>query len=397
MTGEQSFFLSLLRDFSSDSLSPLPETLPDWDQLYALADDQSMLGICYRQLRELAGEGLAIPAEVLERFHRGFYSEVYFAANRSAAMEELEASFRKEGIEFVPFKGWVAKEYWPVPELRTMGDIDILIRTGDRQRTDSIMTALGYERYVDNQAVWTYNAKDLSFELHDHMFYEKLHNTVDYIGYFDRAWDYASPDLDESFHFVFLLAHLAKHTVNNGHGFRGYLDLVFFCREAGARLRWDWIRENLKELGLLRFAETCIALCRAWFDFESPFPVGELDEGFYAFATNKLFRDGIFGLENEQNASSFAAREISRSQGPYFLGALGLTLRRIFPPYRDLQLIPWYSFVDGRPWLTPAAWVYRWYYCLAHKRAHSERLLSEPFVRRDVIEKRNQQIRDWGL
>ena len=62
-----------------------------------------------------------------------------------------------------------------------------------------------------------------------------------------------------------------------------------------------------------------------------------------------------------------------------------------------MQLIPWYAFVDGRPWLLPAAWVYRWGYCLAHKRKHGTALLAEPFTKRETVERRERLIRDWGL
>ena len=118
---------------------------------------------------------------------------------------------------------------------------------------------------------------------------------------------------------------------------------------------------------------------------------------FAALVTEKMFRDGTFGLENEENAGSIAAKEISHDGASYERGALRLVLRRIFPPYGDLQLIPWYSFVDGRPWLLPAAWVYRWFYVLRHKREQGAALLTEPYRIRKQVEQRQQFISDWGL
>ena len=102
--------------------------------------------------------------------------------------------------------------------------------TEDADKMLRIMQELGFQRLVDNHAVWTYYAKDIIFELHDHMFYEHLTNEVDYPAYFDRAWDYVGQELWESFHFLYLITHLAKHTINKGMGFRAYLDLIFFCR-----------------------------------------------------------------------------------------------------------------------------------------------------------------------
>ena len=174
------------------------------------------------------------------------------------------------------------------------------------------------------------------------------------------------------------------------------MDIVFFCRNA-KNLRWDWIFSELETLQLLGFVKTCFAFCREWFAFDPPAAVGKLDPAFLATVTKKVFQDGIFGLENEQNEAAKAAKEVTYAKLPYWIGAGLVALRRLFPAYRDMQLIPWYSFVDGRPWLLPFAWVYRWGYCLIHKFSHGIALLTEPFVKKATIENRQQLIQDWGL
>lgn len=397
MRGEEQLFLALLRRaVHGDDIPTIPVDL-DWGALEKIAREQSLIGLCYVQLRDLKQAGEAVPDQVLQRFHEGFFNDVYAWRLRQEAAEAVFAAFSRAGIPFVPFKGWTVQESWPACQLRSMGDIDVLIHTEDRESSDRIMQQMGYSRFVDNHAVWTYTREHMMFELHDHIFYEHLNNDVDYVGYFDRAWDYADGELDPSFHFLYVLTHLAKHTVNKGMGFRAYLDMVFLCRTQGVRLRWDWILSELEKLKLRRFAETCLAFCREWFGWEPPFSVPPLGGDFAALVTEKMFRDGTFGLENEENAGSIAAKEISHDGASYERGALRLVLRRIFPPYGDLQLIPWYSFVDGRPWLLPAAWVYRWFYVLRHKREQGAALLTEPYRIRKQVEQRQQFISDWGL
>ena len=122
-----------------------------------------------------------------------------------------------------------------------------------------------------------------------------------------------------------------------------------------------------------------------------------LNESFYVRATEKTFQDGVFGLDNDANSGAHSAKEIKRSAYPYWVTSLLLMLRKLFPPYRDMQLIPWYSFVDGRPWLMPFAWVYRWIYCFIHKRQASTALLIEPIQKKKIIQSRQEFIRDWGL
>ena len=49
----------------------------------------------------------------------------------------------------VLMKGSVVQESYPVPALRSMGDIDIIIHTEDREKTDAVMQAEGYSRMID--------------------------------------------------------------------------------------------------------------------------------------------------------------------------------------------------------------------------------------------------------
>lgn len=403
MTAEQQFFIRILADHIHGRPS-FPETDDlDWGKVLSYAEEQALPGLVYIQTRDFFQMRPDTAPDIAAKLHRGFYSDVYLYANRRAELEGLVS--RCGDVPMVLMKGSAVQDDYPVPALRSMGDIDIVIHTEDRNRTDADMLAQGYEKMVNNHAVWNYGKEQIEFEIHDHMFYEYLANDVDYRSYFDRVWEHVRPvngaeNLyvpEEGFHFLYLITHLAKHLTNNGIGFRAFLDLVFLSQRAGDKMDWQWIRAELETLKLLEFTKTCFSFCRRWFDTEPPIETGELDEEFYSEVTAKMFYDGMFGLENRQNEAAHAAKEIKRSKGAYWISAVKLTLHRLFPPYRDMQLVPWYRFVDGRPWLLPAAWVYRWGYAAVHKFEQSRDLLLEPFRKREIIEQREKMISDWGL
>ena len=323
--------------------------------------------------------------------------------NGRAALRMIADEFEKSGIPYLPFKGEPIRKYYPNPELRTMGDIDVLIQTKDRKPTDEIMHRLGYRKFVDNHAVWTYLKPNLMFEIHDVMFYEHLSNSIDYREYFSHVWETAILAEGENGyvpepnrHFIYLICHMAKHIINKGIGFRAFLDLVFMSQKE-QQLNWDWIAAELERLELLDFAKTCFALCERWFHVTMPFSTAGLEEAFFENTTAKMFRDGTFGLQNEQNEAAYFAKEIRRYDQSYWRTAISLTWKRLFPPYEDMQLIPWYRFVDGRPWLMPVAWVYRWIYTATHKFKDSRELFMKPFIKRKLIEKREKFIDDWKL
>lgn len=397
------FFIRILADHIHNKKSDPENTSIDWEKLADYAEKQALCGLVYVQLKDFFKEHPDFASGTAKRLHRELCMEAYLYANRRTELEDIS---RKCGeIPLLLIKGSVVNTYYPLPVLRSMGDIDLVIHATDRQKTDEVVMREGYRRMVDNHAVWTYEKDHIQFEIHDHMFYEHLANDIDYRGYFDQVWGHVRrvegtgnmfvPE--ENFHFLYLITHLAKHITNKGMGFRAFMDLVFMVRKVGDKMDWQWLQSELEKLKLLEFTKTCFALCKKWFNVQMPIKTAALDINFYSEVTAKMFDDGLFGLENEQNETAHFAKEIKRSKSPYWVAAVRLTVHRLFPPYKDMQLIPWYQFVDGRPWLLPVAWVYRWFYTAIHKFEYSKDLLIGPYRKRKAIEKREEMIRGWGL
>ena len=405
MTKEQRYFITLLSDYIHGRQSKAPAYHVNWSQIASIASEQVLSGIIYQQCRKM--KKISTSAE--RRLKEGYFSDVYQSVNSDCAYREVADALEKSEIDYLPFKGTMLRNYYPVPELRTMGDRDILIRHKDRKKSDQAVLALGYTKFVDNIAVWTYVRPYLMFEIHDVMFYEHLSNGVDYRGYFSNVWNSAVRVKsrshgyvpDPAFHFLYLMAHTAKHLTNKGMGFRAFLDMVFFCRNAervdGKAPDWEQIRTELEELSLYEFTCVCFSLCEAWFGVSMPFEKKRLEPGFARLAAEKIFRDGLFGLSNEDNASAQAAKEIRRYSGRYSISALKLMVRRVCPRYDDMRVVKWYGFLDGRPWLLPIAWAYRWIHSLKHKSRQGWALVTEPYRRKKQIEERELYLSRWGL
>ena len=400
MTIEQEYLLRCISDFCNERPThDQPEGL-NLDELCSLAEKQSLDGLVYYQSRH--------QRMLRNRLKEPFFSHVFLSANRRDILGGIVSRLSEEGVSLICMKGAVYRDYYQVPELRSMGDIDFVIHPEDREKVDEVMREMGFDRFIDNQAVWTYWIWKFRFEIHDHMFYENLTNRVDYRAYFDDVWEHChraqvfgieSDNLfvpDDEFHFLYLVAHTAKHIINSGSGFRAFIDMALMCREC-SRMDWDYIREQLDLLELYHFAGRCLRLCEEWFDIKMPLDVEFPEKGFLETITESTFEEGIYGLWKKSNDAAAAAKEIRRSRMPYYIGALKRMIRLLFPKYGDLQLIPWYSFIDGRPWLTPFVWVYRWIFCIVKKRDHSKRLLTEPFVDKSTVIGRQAYLIKWGL
>lgn len=397
---EQSFLL-ILREYIH-GMPAVEDQKSGWDEVFKIAVNQSLDGIVFHQCKRI------LPKEIKRKYLKRYIGYAGLAFKRKDLLLDLIHNLEKQSTSVIFMKGAVFRDLYSVSSLRSMGDIDIIIHNKDRNTVDSIFCDhMGFKKFVDNHAVWTYWKDNLYFEIHDHMFYENLTNDIDYVEYFDHVFDHVvnRPVFginsecvfvpEDNYHFLYLMAHTAKHIINSGSGFRAYLDMVLMCRNCD--LDWEWISTELQKLKLLDFTETCFALCEKWFDIEMPLKHKELDPVFYEQVTEKTFRDGVFGLDNTANEGAHVAKEVKRENKGYLNTSIKLVFHLLFPPYYDMVLIPWYSFIRGKPWLMPFAWVYRWIYCLLFKFKTGLKKLTEPFRIRKKIEKREDYISTWGL
>ena len=402
---ERDFFLHVLGDFCQGNQTVQLDSIPDISVVAAIAQEQSLGSLVYSQCRgwiRFQPGGSAL--------YKAFLDDAFLSVNRADVLRDITEAFSENGIQAVFLKGAILRDYYPEPALRSMGDIDLAIRLEDREKSDRIMTEqLGFRKYVDNHDVWTYIQEPFILELHSRMFYENLIAKINYQAYFDRVWEHCrkapvfgvSSDIvyapDGMFHLLYLIAHTAKHIINSGNGFRAYLDMVMTVKALGNALDTEVLETELKKLELFEFTKTCFSLCERWFGVEMPFEKESLEERFYQEATDKTFADGIFGLENISNIIAGVAKDIMYDPDSYGKAAIKRGVKRLFPSYSDMQLIPWYSFVDGKPYLLPVAWLYRFGYCTVHKLKHSVQYLAQPFAAKKEVSERQSFLRQWGF
>ena len=395
MTIEQRFFLQLLSDHLNGRKTEAQSDL-DWDQIVSYAADHEVNGIVYHQCRSF------LP-EAYEELSHKYAAEVYFYINRNAQHRQIFHSFSEAGIPFFTVKGLDVARFYPVPALRTMGDSDIVIHPEDKDKAHAVMTGLGYQTMRKANIEWIYSKGGLVFEIHDRLLYDMPFNSKAGLESVDQAWDHAAPmgegtryQLDWSFHFLFLLLHLRKHLVDAGVGFRHFLDLAVIVKHCD--LDREWLGAKLEELNMTRFAQICSALMDRWFG--APLPVGEisLEDAFCDELTEKVFHNGVFGLSDENNRDHTQINAIALKQGPRWLVRVRNLFRSVFPPYRDMRYVKEYSFLDGRPWLLPAAWIYRFYRSVRyHLGKNGKNMINNAFIPDERLDARLEELTKWGL
>lgn len=344
---DNSGFMSILNGLINGTRPPDAEGL-DWDRLIPMAYMQNLLpataymnrrwGLCRDEERN------RVLGEILRQ-------TVYTGANRNKRFEELSRLFSENGIEHMPVKGWYLKELYPLPELRTFGDVDVLIHRRDRERADRLMISEGFSQKENWEPTYSYIRGNERYELHTNLMDGSLDGRADMPEYFEKAWSFGVKRSGEcfepgrEFHFIYIMCHIAKHLYGGGAGMRMYLDVGLFVKEYGGMMDWKYIDGEFERLGLSRFYETVMGAVNRWFGLE---PSGEETEAQERLLEYTLSGD-LFGKTRDHSAVKIRnAKSGSRASA---------ILHEAFPPAEALEKR--YTFLKGRPWLLPAAWVSR--------------------------------------
>ena len=240
-------FTALLRSFVQDTA---PKTEEPWNmaELQRAAAQQNMLPVLAYENKRWR---LSTDSEVCRRLDGFLYGAIVGNLNRRVDFETLSKEFTVRGIAHMPVKGYYLRKLYPVPELRTFGDIDMLIHREDRQKVHELMLSLGYSVKQNWEPTYSYIKGAEYYEIHTNLMDGNLDNRADLKAYFDAAWRYAEPDdglryrpaLD--FHFIYTVCHLAKHLYGGGAGLRMYLDIALYMKNESARLNMENIEREM--------------------------------------------------------------------------------------------------------------------------------------------------------
>lgn len=275
-------------------------------------------------------------------------------------------AFEENGIDYMPLKGSNMKALYPKPEMRSMGDADILIRLEQYDRIEPVMRSLGFEQKYESDHELVWGSPELEVELHKHLI--PSYNR-DLYAYFGDGWQMAVPvsgsrwEMTPEDTFAFLFAHFAKHYRDGGIGCRYVLDLWVYLR-ANPELDMDRVMAALKKLRLDRFYENISRLMAVWFEGEQP---DERTE----FLTEFIFASGSWG-NMEQRVLAESVRNMERGGGK-----LRYLWHTAFPGVDALK--GKYPVLRKAPWLLPGVWVIRPVYKLFFERHSLSR-------RKDVLE-----------
>ena len=217
-------------------------------------------------------------------------------------------------IPYVILKGLATAAYYPDPDMRSLGDVDFLVREEDAERCDQILKENGFLAEENTLPYeWGYRKNNLEYELH-----LSVNGVPDREakavteGYLSDLIETASVSdrfseemvLPDAFHHgLVILLHTAKHMVGEGVGFRQICDWAVFVsslEEAFPAL----FEEPLKKIGIWNYALILSAACSKFIGMPRYSWIPEYEDAQLSALMDDLLRKGNFRREEGSGANT---------------------------------------------------------------------------------------------
>lgn len=355
MDAQQQGILTLLRSAVTGEALSLPEGF-DLDAAYTLIKAHKIAPLAYEGALHC---GVSQQHPVMMHLFQASCRAIQVNERQMRELHEIYAAFEEAGVDYLPLKGSIMKAMYPRPELRLMGDADILIRQEQYVKVRPIMESLGYynKASADDVIIWSNNA--LYLELHISLF-DSQHKEL--YAYFIDGWAFAKVKEGNCYMmtpedaFIYEIAHFVKHYGSFGIGCRHMVDLWVYLRNYPA-LNEIYIQNELEKLQLWTFYRHLRHTLAWWFEDAVPDETTEL-------ISEVVFSSGSWGTERSA-AIWFEMKEQNVTSGSVKTRAT-YVLRRVFPKGEKLK--QFYPVLDRHPWLLPAVWLrYIFTKIFAHK------------------------------
>lgn len=260
-------FFSLLRSGLWGGAPEMPEGFGDWGKVARLAKSQSVLGVVGDVMLSEKRIAAQLSAEMKTKIKTFIMANMMTHGKLNGVLVNVVSHLSAAGIRSVLLKGQGLAQYYPKPELRQCGDIDLYV---------------GLERYADSYDV----VKPLATQIDDRKALEVGKHYDFFVGkvavemhrYSDR---YPTPKLDriyqevslkglnedlvplmfsgqtvytpsDEYNAFYIFSHLFHHFLINGLGARQLCDWMLFLRARSSHIDMSSLETILRRLDMLK-------------------------------------------------------------------------------------------------------------------------------------------------
>lgn len=335
-----------------------------WNDIYEEALAHEVHTLIYPILSELPSD-LRPDNEIMIKWKRGTILSASDQIHHIEMVRMVLEKFHAEGIPVIALKGLVIRDYYPQPDLRTMGDADLLIKKEDIKKAKKLLREMGYvkgescERHIS-----FHNNNNATIELHN----DSIHNQSD-LRFTDTIWDYTMDVLlydipvlclSIEYQILHIIFHSAHHVLSNGFGLRLLCDLVVYIEANQLSINWDMIMDCTKKFGIYKFTNEILHICQRLFQLQIPDLSYKFDEEsniYNELLINDILVGGVYGRRTyDREISGRFVKYINVDNAHKFANMQNM-LKFLFPSIHKLDQR--YKYAKKIPLLLPIAWIHR--------------------------------------
>ena len=267
--------------------------------------------------------------------------------------DQLLKLLDQHGIPCVVLKGAAAAVAYPYPMLRTMGDVDFLVKRCDFDKATLLLEETGYKMCNEDDPLsyhYMFFKDGIRFELHKRVSsVDKSNKQI--VSLFEAGIDnsedieicgYQFPILPTELNGLVLIFHI-NHHIRSGLGLRQIIDWMMFVNTCSDE-EWNRMLPLLRETGMEKLAITVTVMCQEFLGLREI--VNTIDGYACDDLMSYILENGNFGRKTGHGGkeTSFA---LSTSN-----------VKRLFNRLQLGGLSQW-NAAKKYKWARPFAWIYQ--------------------------------------
>ena len=287
-------------------------SVKDWEELYALAKQHTVTGLLYGGL-QLLPEGITIPEDILMRL----ISRIGKVSNHGKSMRNLTVAltdyFSGKGLHPVVMKGVETAAYYPEPNLRLYGDVDLYFSPEEFDRAAEVAAKRFGPLRRDPDDSLHFKIDNIDIDLHR-----------DYFGLHVKAGLLPAVPSPEA---ILLMhsAHILHHTIASGIGLRQICDLAASYKALDGSYDPSNLEQIFDRTGLLKWNRLLSSFIHKYLGISAPLAADSSTTALERI----IFSGGNFGhySPNRQKALQASAFRRKLNTAGQFLHRLPFSLR----------------------------------------------------------------------
>lgn len=319
----------------------------EWPSFLALSMAHGLLPLVCEGLRKMPEAWEQVPQDVQAGLDSAYMQAIFQETQQDYMAQQLKEKLSQAQVPHIFLKGSVLKHDYPVPALRTMSDLDILVYAEDFDKIAEVAESLGAKAVSGdgNHRNYMFPGK-VAVEFHPNL----LHHATAVGTGINPGWQYAKEssqmtrELSEEGIYLNTICHIAEHFIDGGVGVRFILDIWVSRHLRKTQPDRAFVEAELERFGLLDFSRKLEKLSQVWFS-------GEESDALTDELGDYILSSGSHGTGKQAMLNA-----LSLSGGGNRASALW---KKAFYPKSELEdRFPW---CKNKPLLLPAAWLCRAY------------------------------------